>query len=121
MNNQENGAVDNFCTYAPWVWKDPRLARDVYGTFTADQNVRVRQAAIRLLAKAVTKGDDSGISFLQSRLECQMEDMLVRRMSAGALLRVALEGHSSAAAAIGSCLHDEDLVIQRTAMKFRQR
>jgi len=119
MNNQENGAVDNFCTYAPWDWKDPRLAKHVYEAFTADQNVRVRQAAIRLVANAVTKGDDSSISFLQSRLECQKEDTLVRRMVAGALIRVAREGHSSAVDAIAVCVHDEDPVIQRTALKFK--
>merc|ERR1719336_1792000 len=108
MTNQENGAVDNFCTYAPWDWKDPRLAMDVYGAFTAHQDVRVRQAAMRLVGSAAIKGDDSGISFLQSKLECQMEDMLVRRMAAGALLRVAQEGHSGAAATILSCKRDED-------------
>mmetsp|Transcript_7683 Transcript_7683/g.14352 ORF Transcript_7683/g.14352 Transcript_7683/m.14352 type:complete len:311 (-) Transcript_7683:139-1071(-) len=120
LNNRAVDAVDEFCAIAPWDWKDPTLAKNVYEAFTADQDVRVRHAAVRLVAKTVTKGDDQAISILQSRLECQTEDTLVRRMAAGALRRVALEGHNSAAAAIRSRACDQDTVIRGAALKFNQ-
>jgi len=118
LKHGQGGAVDAFCAYAPWGWRDPRLAKNAYEAFVAEKDVPVRHAAVRLVAKVVTKGDDETIALLQSRLECQMEDRLVRRMAAGALCRVAMQGHISAAAAIRSCERDGDAAIRSAALKL---
>eukprot|EP00930_Biecheleria_cincta_P004427 TRINITY_DN105340_c0_g1_i1.p1 TRINITY_DN105340_c0_g1~~TRINITY_DN105340_c0_g1_i1.p1 ORF type:complete len:326 (-),score=48.88 TRINITY_DN105340_c0_g1_i1:527-1363(-) len=83
--------------------------------FQSDKNLWLRN--LRALAKAMKTHHDATISAFIFRLENLKEDCLVRRMVAGALIRIARNGNTRAANVLQAQRDDSDIVIRRTALK----